>query len=388
MLNLQYNYTISPEVILNKYKDFQYTFDPIVVTGVSKFCCPSVEVTAKTIFNSGTTRVHLRMQDILSGGTNGNSMLTGLTIPILLTQSDIDFGFYTPFDGNIIQKEILNNFIFSSSTSNPYTYQVYNTSDITTKKFLNQVEWIVDWGDGFSAKTTDFAPKFLSHTYNLNLTSAYTISLIQQSPWGKYLIQKTVYVPFKKITAQNPKGSVTFFPQGGLWDSVKNPYNFIFTGDSENKISSQITPSNKIPVVITGFTKSRLKDLSRYGKDTYKIGPVYATQNGKRTQIGEIASITPTEVRYVIDGVNYSDFSDGTSIYFVLSSGVTESMISSSAITKDETLIRIVDKPQVWSDVFIERGKNSAFEYIQRLGEVDNLGDLEKYGYGFFNVKR
>ncbi len=24
---------------------------------------------------------------------------------------------------------------------------------------------------------------------------------------------------------------------------------------------------------------------------------------------------------------------------------------------------------------------------IQRLGEVDNIGDLVKYGYGFFNVK-
>ena len=62
-------------------------------------------------------------------------------------------------------------------------------------------------------------------------------------------------------------------------------------------------------------------------------------------------------------------------------------MISSSAITKDETLLRIVDKPQVWSDVFIERGKNSALEGLQRLGEVDNLGDLIKYGYRFFNVK-
>ena len=38
------------------------------------------------------------------------------------------------------------------------------------------------------------------------------------------------------------------------------------------------------------------------------------------------------------------------------------------------------------NNVFIERGKNSALERIQRLGEVDNVGDLEKYGYKFFNV--
>jgi hypothetical protein len=36
--------------------------------------------------------------------------------------------------------------------------------------------------------------------------------------------------------------------------------------------------------------------------------------------------------------------------------------------------------------VFIERGKNSGLERLIRLGEVDNIGDLEKYGYGFFNI--
>jgi hypothetical protein len=27
-------------------------------------------------------------------------------------------------------------------------------------------------------------------------------------------------------------------------------------------------------------------------------------------------------------------------------------------------------------------------ESVMRLGEVDNVGDLEKYGYGFFNVEK
>jgi hypothetical protein len=30
----------------------------------------------------------------------------------------------------------------------------------------------------------------------------------------------------------------------------------------------------------------------------------------------------------------------------------------------------------------------SALEYIERLGEVDNVGDLTKYGYGFFSVEK
>jgi len=42
----------------------------------------------------------------------------------------------------------------------------------------------------------------------------------------------------------------------------------------------------------------------------------------------------------------------------------------------------------VQSDVFIERGKYTAFEQLQRLGEVDNIGDMERYGYGFFKINR
>ena len=53
---------------------------------------------------------------------------------------------------------------------------------------------------------------------------------------------------------------------------------------------------------------------------------------------------------------------------------------------KDEVLLKVIDQPQIQTNVFVERGKNSAYERVQRLGEVDNLGDLINYGYGFFNV--
>jgi hypothetical protein len=57
-----------------------------------------------------------------------------------------------------------------------------------------------------------------------------------------------------------------------------------------------------------------------------------------------------------------------------------------SAITKNEVLLNVVFEPEVQSNIFIERGKNSALERIQRLGEIDNMGDLVNYGYGFFNI--
>jgi hypothetical protein len=61
-------------------------------------------------------------------------------------------------------------------------------------------------------------------------------------------------------------------------------------------------------------------------------------------------------------------------------------MVVCEPIVKNELLLGIIDEAEVQSNIFIERGKNSALERIERLGEVDNIGDLEKYGYKFFNI--
>ena len=42
--------------------------------------------------------------------------------------------------------------------------------------------------------------------------------------------------------------------------------------------------------------------------------------------------------------------------------------------------------PEVQSDIIVERGQYSAFEPLQRLNEVDNIGDLTKYGYGYYKI--
>ena len=49
-------------------------------------------------------------------------------------------------------------------------------------------------------------------------------------------------------------------------------------------------------------------------------------------------------------------------------------------------LLGIAFQPELQSNVYIERGKQSPLEKIQRLGEVNNLGQLNRYGYGYFNL--
>jgi hypothetical protein len=89
----------------------------------------------------------------------------------------------------------------------------------------------------------------------------------------------------------------------------------------------------------------------------------------------------------MIDGIDYYDYDDFT-LFFVQSSGITEDMIICSALTKNEVLLNVISETQIETDIYVERGKNSALEKVQRLGEVDNIGDLNKYGYKFFTVKK
>jgi hypothetical protein len=339
------------------------------------------------------------MSEILSSGPNKSSSLTGLTIPILLTQTDIDLGYYSVFDGMISQKEVVNNFLFSANTSSPYTYYFYNTSDSEYKKYLQLANWTVNWGDGSPIQTvTTFSPQYITHTYPSNV-GTYKITLSQKTPWGVNEVVKTVTTPFTGVTISNPNGTAYFYPQGGNWSGTAISYNYIFTGDSENNITSQITSSYEtVPFVVTGFTNSRITELAQYGPVKYVVNkPVKGITgttiiNGTVVPtygvVGVINTITPSYTSYTISDIVYYDYTGDTTIYMVNSSGITSNMIVAEPLTKEEVLLKISDQPQVQSDVYIERGKNSGFERTQRLGEIDNLGDLIDYGYGFFNVTK
>ena len=68
---------------------------------------------------SGVTfGVYSAMTQILSGGTDGSSLLTGLTVPIVFNQTFDDMGFYSTFDGFLLQKDVVSNFIISGDPQN------------------------------------------------------------------------------------------------------------------------------------------------------------------------------------------------------------------------------------------------------------------------------
>ena len=331
------------------------------------------------ITSSGNTfGVYSGMSQILSGGTDGSSLLTGLTIPITFTQSFDDIGFYSGFDGFVLQKDVVNNFIFSGDSNFPYTIKVYNTSD-ELKKFLKLSSYTIDWGDGITEPFNTLFPNYLEHQYPLS-PSQYTITLKQVNPWGTTKIEKTVTVPIQDIQITNPLGNITFTPQGGNWANIPISYNFIFTGDSENNIASQVFNQE---ILISGYTHSKLTDLKLYGNTSYDTSVVVSRRG---SEYGRVTDINPQFTGYTILGVDYYDYPNGKTIFVMNSSGFTQEMLVAEPITKEEVLFGVVSSPEIQSQIFIDRGKNTAFEGLQRLGEIDNMGDLIPYGYGFFKI--
>jgi hypothetical protein len=387
-----YSIRISPEVISGDlftspynagYSQFNLSGDP---------CCDTTTTTTTSQY-TGFTHVYSSMTQIVSGGTNGTSLLTGLTLPIFLTENTVDVGYYSVFDGMVLQKDTMTNFLFSASTSTPNTYYFYNTSDTEFKKYLSFANYEIDWGDGSPSQTVNnTSPSYYNHTYASS--GVYTITMSGMSPWGYNVVKKDVTVPFTNIVATNPNGTAYFYPSGGNWTGTPLMYDYIFSGDSNCDVDDQSSFNyTTVPFLVTGYTNSTVGDLVQYGSKydptrfagKYKLGvQVTGTSGSIGTFWGP--SVDNLYTAYTINDINYYDYNDGTTIFTVYSSGMTPDMMVCSAITKNEVLLNVINEAEIQSNVFIERGKNSVLERLERLGEVDNVGDLEKYGYKFFNV--
>lgn len=354
---------------------------------------PEFLLTNKTIVQvSGETYgVYSGLTKMLTSGPNGSSLFTGFTFPILLTQSTVDIGYYSVFDGAVSQINVVTNFIFSSTTSDPYTWYIYNTSDVEFKTYLSLSNYIVDWGDGSPIEVISaYTPNSIAHTYQTS-SSGYTITLQQISNFGINTVLKQIQTPYQLVPILDPNGEAFFTPMVGSWTGTPVSYNYIFSGDAVNTVQAQVT-SNYVPVpfTVSGVTKSRLTELYIYGRPpNYQVNtPVF--QNGNI--FGVITEMNAVFTAYTIQDINYVNYAGkgfgdvGTTIYFIPSSGLTADHLVAEPLVKDELLLGIVSEPEVQADIFIDRGRNSAFERIQRLGEVDSLRDLTTYGYGFFDL--
>lgn len=173
---------------------------------------------------------------------------------------------------------------------------------------------------------------------------------------------------------------------------------------------------------VTGSTDSKIEDLKSYNASTPYIpnfdieaGTYQNYKNITYSGVSRVISILDPKV-YVFDtennsnmgtdnqvfGLQYRDYDtltrdvviDGiptviprTDFRFI-GEALNETNVTLSALTKEEYLFGIVSPPEVKNDVFIDRGTVSVMEMHLRLSEIRGVGELTRYGNGFYNITR
>lgn len=211
-----------------------------------------------------------------------------------------------------------------------------------------------------------------------------------------YMTNPTVYFSgnttnFEDYTLRNPS------------KSVSNYYNYLYltlTGSTDSKIS-ELMSYNSVQTYIPNF------DIIKTTYENYEN--IVLTGVSRVTVLGE-----PN--KYVFDtlvdanigtynqiyGLYYQDYTGKTktlningftdtiplTVFSYIGEGQNDTNTSLSALTKEEYLFGIVSKPEIKNDVFIDRGITSVFEPHLKLSEIKTLGELARYGNGYYNIVR
>jgi len=66
--------------------------------------------------------------------------------------------------------------------------------------------------------------------------------------------------------------------------------------------------------------------------------------------------------------------------------GVNETNSTLAALTIQEYLLHITQKPKVYSDLFIDRGGTSVLQSHLQMSEIITMEQLVNYGNGYYNI--
>jgi hypothetical protein len=308
---------------------------------------------------------------------------TGVTynLPIFLESSVDEMGVMVGFDGDIEQMEQIVNFSYTQTGS---TIQVYSTVNPDKLRKIVEQTYTINWGDGLTSGLTvnsgvvgQSFPS-LSHTYTTS--SGYTISITLDAPWTKQKLSKQITVP-KNITITNPLGTFT----GSTVPAYSN-----LTGQTQNYLND-LDITNNTGYTTTGFTYmavggSRLNELKKYGSTGY----TQTLTSGSSTEGVDWTGYTFTYTGNTTGTttLQYRDYEDGYTMITGSTTGFTKEEVFDKILTRNEHFLGFIDEPTIYSDLFVERGKQGVMEVNLRLGEIDNVGELDIYGNGYFNVRK
>ncbi len=184
-------------------------------------------------------------------------------------------------------------------------------------------------------------------------------------------------------------GTLEFTIPYGTGQTIEQDYiNYLDSGLYEdlNNVGSQAVepyPYTAYTESYTGFTNityynaiglSKLSEYKKYGGSGYTIS--YDVDMGTNT------------TGYTIDGIYYVDYPEGYTILTGNTVGFTKEEVIFEVLSRNEHFLGFVEEPKIYSDIFVERGKQGVMEMNLRLGEIENIGELSVYGNGYFKVKK
>ena len=153
----------------------------------------------------------------------------------------------------------------------------------------------------------------------------------------------------------------------------------------ENKDTSEKYVSVKFHSNKNRVGGSRIDELRKYGS----TGFTQTLTSGSNSEGVGWTGYTLSHVGSTVTGtLQYRDYADGYTMITGNTTGFTKEEVFNYALTRNEHFLGFVEQPRVYSDVFVSRGKQGVLENNLRLGEIDNLGELDIYGNGFFVVKK
>lgn len=282
-------------------------------------------------------------------------------LPIFLETSVDEMGVMVGFDGQMEQVEQICNFSYTQTGN---TLQVYNTIDTTKVSEIHDIDFVVDWGDGTQSI---LSTTVITATKTYTTTGETVVSISIQTPWTNFQTKKIIQIP-SNTTVQNPLGTFSGFTI---------PYTTITgqTIDYLNDLEYSNTTTGFTTFKYAAIGKSRISEKKLYGSNTY-TGVTTGTTSGV------------VYSAYTIDDLYYQDFEDGITTITGATSGYTKEEVINHMITRNEHFIGFIDEPVIYSDIFVERGKQGVMEKTLRLSEIDNIGEISVYGNGYFNIRK
>ena len=289
-------------------------------------------------------------------------------IPLFLDSSVDEMGVMVSFDGDMEQIEQLCNFTYKQSGS---TITIYNSVNPDKLRKITEQTFTINWGDGTTSGLTVnsgiVGNNLPSVVKTYTGSTQYTITISSSTPWSTEVLKKTITVP-QNITVTNPLGTFT---------GMTIPAYTNITGQTQDYLNDLEYTNN------TGYTTftymaiggSRIGELRQYGTTVF-TGLTSGSFSGSLF------------TGYTIDNLSYRDFEDGYTMITGNTTGYTKEEVFNKVITRNEHFLGFIDDPQVYSDIFVERGKQGVMENNLRLGEIDNMDELEIYGNGYFKVRK